>query len=190
MRTEKRREQDREYYKKNRERVLEVQRAYSLAHLDKKREYDRARYIANPEKKRQQARERARNNPEENRERSRAWCEAHPERYKEVSHRWNVANAKKKREKDLLKNYGLTVAQFLEMSDSQGGVCAICGDGPREKHPLHVDHDHATGKVRALLCWHCNAMLGIAKDNPEILRTAADYLERFFSANGSLSEVV
>ena len=42
---------------------------------------------------------------------------------------------------------------------------------------FHVDHDHKTGKVRALLCFNCNVMLGNSFDDPEILRRALLYLE-------------
>jgi hypothetical protein len=59
----------------------------------------------------------------------------------------------------------------------QGGVCWICGVGPK-KIPLNVDHDHKTGRVRGLLCWHCNnRLLGASRDRPEILRKAAQYLD-------------
>lgn len=40
-----------------------------------------------------------------------------------------------------------------------------------------IDHDHSTGKFRGVLCSSCNKMLGGAKDNPEILRLGAKYLE-------------
>jgi Recombination endonuclease VII len=54
-----------------------------------------------------------------------------------------------------------------------GKGCAICG----ETKDLHIDHNHATGAVRAALCAKHNKGLGHFEDNPEYLRKAADYLE-------------
>jgi hypothetical protein len=58
------------------------------------------------------------------------------------------------------------------MFDEQGGLCAIC----REGKAAHVDHDHATGVVRGLLCFNCNGGLGNFKDQPERLHAAIGYL--------------
>jgi hypothetical protein len=58
------------------------------------------------------------------------------------------------------------------MFEAQSGLCAICRTAPA----LHVDHDHATGKVRALLCFNCNGGLGQFKDDPAVLREAAEYV--------------
>jgi len=57
--------------------------------------------------------------------------------------------------------------------------CAICRRNLAKVPPQqqHVDHIHGTGFVRGLLCKSCNNMLGNAKDNPDILRQAADYLD-------------
>lgn len=41
----------------------------------------------------------------------------------------------------------------------------------------HIDHDHATGKARGLLCTKCNLLLGLALESPVTLRSAASYLE-------------
>ncbi|WP_406418459.1 endonuclease VII domain-containing protein [Streptomyces sp. NBC_01614] len=64
------------------------------------------------------------------------------------------------------------------MLERQGGACAICRGRNKSGHQLHVDHDHTTGRVRALLCQQCNAMLGHARDDIETLRAAIAYLER------------
>jgi hypothetical protein len=83
--------------------------------------------------------------------------------------------------RDLVKKYGLTKAGYDEMLTRQGGKCAICGgDNMMNGRMAHmsVDHDHTTGEVRGLLCNNCNAALGYAHDNPEILLKLVDYLRR------------
>jgi hypothetical protein len=82
-----------------------------------------------------------------------------------------------------LRRYGITPERFDEMSAEQGGTCALCGgtprpDGVKAASRLHVDHDHETGAVRRLLCNGCNRGLGYLQDSPELLRMAADYVER------------
>jgi hypothetical protein len=72
----------------------------------------------------------------------------------------------------LQRTYGLTEADVAAMLEEQGGVCAIC----RGAEPAHVDHDHATGAVRGMLCFRCNAALGQLGDDPEVLVRAARYL--------------
>lgn len=70
--------------------------------------------------------------------------------------------------------YGLDVGEVDEMVLDQGDVCAIC----REGAPEHVDHDHATGRVRGMLCFNCNGLLGQARDRVDILLEAINYLDR------------
>lgn len=78
---------------------------------------------------------------------------------------------------------GVDAARYQEMLREQNGVCAICHQP--EKHrdglsgkpkDLAVDHDHATGAVRALLCSACNTALGLFNDDPELLDKAKSYL--------------
>jgi hypothetical protein len=79
----------------------------------------------------------------------------------------------------LRRTYGISLAEFEAMSESQGGVCAICGKPNRAGRRLVVDHDHATGKVRALLCDPCNLILGYAEDSEEMLQAAIAYVAKF-----------
>ena len=79
--------------------------------------------------------------------------------------------------------YNLTHEEYEAMHDAQGGVCAICGkeetatDRNGKVRHLAIDHDHATGKVRGLLCNACNSGLGWFHDSISSLAAAAIYLE-------------
>jgi len=77
----------------------------------------------------------------------------------------------------LLSKYGLTLAQYDRMLENQDGRCAVCQALPKAGQRLHVDHDHETGVVRALLCGPCNTALGIMEENPEYLWKLLDYAE-------------
>src|SRR3954447_26448589 len=71
------------------------------------------------------------------------------------------------------RKYKITKKALAELRAAQGDACAICC----EPSPEHLDHDHETGATRALLCQRCNQGIGLLRDNPEILRAAADYVE-------------
>jgi len=77
-------------------------------------------------------------------------------------------------------NYNCTEAQYAAMLDGQQHKCAICGGeetatrNGRVKQ-LSVDHDHETGRIRALLCGGCNAGLGAFRSNPAVLEAAIAY---------------
>lgn len=72
------------------------------------------------------------------------------------------------------RTYGITVEDAESILVSQGGVCAICHHVPE---PWCTDHDHVTGAIRGIVCRRCNAVLGMALDDPSVLRAAAEYLE-------------
>jgi hypothetical protein len=73
----------------------------------------------------------------------------------------------------------MTLEQWDAMFEAQQGSCAICGEHQDNlKRRLAVDHDHETGKIRALLCQHCNQGLGHFRDNPARLINAASYLSK------------
>lgn len=73
--------------------------------------------------------------------------------------------------------YGLTESEYKELFKTQDNKCLICGDS-FDNTKAFVDHDHLTGKVRGLLCTRCNSLLGMCKDNVDILKSAITYLER------------
>jgi Recombination endonuclease VII len=73
----------------------------------------------------------------------------------------------------LKRRYGITAEEADEMLSEQGGLCVICKVAPA----VHVDHDHETGAVRALLCFNCNGGLGQFKDDPNLLHAAAYYVQ-------------
>ena len=80
-----------------------------------------------------------------------------------------------------LKRYGISLAQFDAMLEAQDGKCAVCGStSPGGKHGrFAVDHNHATGVVRGLLCWMCNAAIGMLRDSPDAAAGAARYLTKW-----------
>lgn len=107
--------------------------------------------------------------------RVRGWKESNPERY--AQHRKN------ERDRSLQKKFGITLAQYEAMLQSQGGVCAICGRPPKNK-ALAVDHDHLTGRVRGLLCFLCNKFIvGMIERNRIDLAKVAAYLSKGGGAN-------
>ena len=68
--------------------------------------------------------------------------------------------------------------EWVERTLAAQGGCAICGTTkPPGKNAWHVDHDHKTGKVRGVLCAHCNPGLGHFRDSIKSLRLAIRYLE-------------
>jgi hypothetical protein len=71
--------------------------------------------------------------------------------------------------------YGITLAEYNDLVESQDGKCHLCGNPP-DYRGLCVDHDHYSGEVRKLLCRSCNWGLGKFKDDPKLLMKAAQYI--------------
>lgn len=76
------------------------------------------------------------------------------------------------------RRYGMTVETFLALLASQGGKCAACGDELVLGLKTHVDHDHDTGLVRALLCRGCNLAEGLLQGSAMRARKLAAYIEK------------
>ncbi|WP_113701923.1 endonuclease VII domain-containing protein [Nonomuraea lactucae] len=89
------------------------------------------------------------------------------------------SNGKDPERRYRLKQYGLTLADYDRMFQAQNGVCAVCrGPQVEFRRFLDVDHCHATGRVRGLLCGTCNAALGAVNDDPELLEALAAYIQQ------------
>ena len=88
------------------------------------------------------------------------------------------------KDKGMQRKYGITLEEYFDILDHQGGVCAICKtDKWGKDNKPHIDHDHETGLVRALLCTTCNMGLGSFRDDISLLARAIEYLVVFTESN-------
>jgi dCMP deaminase len=94
----------------------------------------------------------------------------------------------KQRNKYLKETYDISLEQYNEMSQLQNNVCAICKQPETKLNDrkdgyqfMSVDHDHATGKVRGLLCDNCNLGIGRFSENRTLMRSAMNYLIKYSS---------
>lgn len=108
-----------------------------------------------------------------------SWCKDCSKQDKLNRH---AENPHIRRNRQLLKNYGISLEKFNEMYLKQGGLCAVCNtpetavrDGKIMN--LAVDHDHRTKKVRGLLCGACNTSLGLLRENETIISNLIKYLK-------------
>lgn len=109
--------------------------------------------------------------------RVKAWNAANPERVKANTLAWQRANPESRRSSQLKHHYGITLQEWGVMLGKQEGLCAICCSVLDRGMHTHVDHDHNTGKVRALLCSQCNKGIGCFRDDAENLVLAAKYIQ-------------
>jgi hypothetical protein len=88
-------------------------------------------------------------------------------------------------DRNLQRNYGISLDEYLQKFKNQNGVCAICkkeetaiNGYSKSIKRLSVDHCHKSTKVRELLCNRCNTTIGLAEDNIELLQNMIDYLKK------------
>lgn len=88
------------------------------------------------------------------------------------------------RKRKLVRVYGISVDEFEEMKRKQGLLCYLCSKAIKESGKkadrICIDHDHKTGKVRALLCFKCNVGLAMFDENSEVMVKAAAYVKGEF----------
>ncbi len=102
-----------------------------------------------------------------------AWCKECKKDYDKIRHK--------------VKKFNISLKRYIKMLNEQDGRCLICGrkfdeiySNPKQNHIYYtprIDHDHKTGKVRGILCHHCNTALGSFNENPLILIRAIKYLK-------------
>lgn len=127
------------------------------------------------------------NNKNYIKEKSRKYREENLERVRETNKKYSESLRKidpeaaklRARGYALKRKYGITLEQYDELLEKQNGSCAICSKHSSTfKTALAVDHDHRTGRIRGLLCTHCNYRMVAKHRDGDLLRKIADYIEQ------------
>jgi len=98
-----------------------------------------------------------------------SWCQKCSNEYEKA--RWARTPVEKRKEKHLKTKYGIDWNKLQNMHEGQDGKCAICRINisitsiKSDRTSACVDHCHETGRIRGLLCNHCNRALGLLKDD-------------------------
>lgn len=112
------------------------------------------------------------------RERCRKHYQANTERRKETGAEYRKNNPGSWRRAHLKRAYRMTLEEFNKLFQRQGNRCAICYSETHGGRGWHVDHCHASGKIRGILCHPCNSTLGYAKEDVARLKACASYLRK------------
>lgn len=145
----KRQKQNREYYLKNKDSIKAKSSQYYVENKDKVLKRIAEKHRANPEIMRKRVRDYYHSNPEykkKSQDYSKKWVRKNPEQRKKY-----MRNSR-------IRAYGISPERYREMLEEQSNRCAICEQ--ENKRAMAIDHDHKTGRVRALLCDSCNLSLG------------------------------
>ena len=178
-----RKEGKRNWYLRNRARILAESKIYRASRRDHNREVKRLYR----EKNKLREQERKKNWYEKNRVEITKRRAAYFQLNKAAIVLHNKAYQKERplmrRKHELKYNYGLTPEVYSQMLQEQNNGCKICGlvfaleyKGVKKDRP-HVDHDHASNLIRGILCHSCNLALGFVKDNVDLLKKMMDYLK-------------
>ncbi len=145
------------------------------------------------EKHRAASRKYAQEHAEWNRARVKQWAIDNPEKvkaYNEARKEKQLENNRRWRKENPEKHKAQQHRRYLRHRNGRplpGGLCDLCGQEETalarrdtgEKRALQQDHDHKTGVLRGRICLDCNRGLGAFKDDPELLRAAATYIEKY-----------
>lgn len=187
-------EYNKKYYQENKERERERCKKWYHENKDKLdkeklKEYHSEYYQSNKEMWKRNREQRDRRNAQ--RREKYATDLEYKERQKAKVKEWQAANPTK-RKAQRIKKYSLSFEEYESILSAHEGKCAICGytDRSNKKFFPMIDHDHDSLKVRGILCSNCNMAIGKMKDNPALLRKAAEYLEKGGFFNGEVANLV
>ena len=155
-----RKEYDRQYYQTHKKQKKEYKHQYYQTRKEQLNEYMRQYYQAHKEQRK---------------EYNRQWFQTHKEQVKGYNRRYRKKLGKKLEPKEFCKDWKLCFPDtFQKLLIIQEGRCAVCSVS-LEHHQIHVDHDHKTGFVRGLLCWHCNRFR-VSQNRSDNIKQVYEYL--------------
>jgi len=163
--------------------------AYREANRDKEKARSAAWYVANVEKAKANSSSWYKANADKVKAASAARYAADVDKARAYAAAYREANVDKLKCSRLQRDLGITLAERDQMIEDQQGLCLICARGFENllSRHIHVDHCHENGKVRGVLCQYCNIGIGNFRDDPSMLRAAADYLERDYRLEAASS---
>lgn len=154
---EKKRIYNRKYRAEHKEQLAASDRAYKAAHAEEQAAYQRVYRAAN-------------------RDRLRSARLIYEETHREELRAYKESHKRESRASKLRNKYNVTLEWFDTQLAAQDGKCAICGRVMTPGLDTCVDHNHATGTARSLLCRGCNMGIGHLGDDPERLAAASQYV--------------
>lgn len=162
----KRKEYNKKYYETHSEIIKESSKVYRVKHKEKIKEYQVNYRLSHKEQEIKH---------------NKIYYQTNSEKEKELSMEYYLSHKEKmdksNRNRFLKRKYGIDSDEYRKILESQDYKCAICGKQLNElKRGLYIDHDHKIGKIRGLLCYRCNFILGHAEDKIEILQCSIRYL--------------
>lgn len=153
------------YREKNKDTLKQKKKDYHIANKDKIHEHKKKYYKINAEKIKLKQKNYYKNNKNKVKNYIKTYNKAHSDAY---------------RERILKSRFGITLDDYVKMFNEQKGKCHICKiHQSKLTKILHVDHNHATNKIRGLLCAHCNLAIGMFKDDKKLLSNAIKYLNKY-----------
>lgn len=150
---------------KRRAYAVARQKKYLAAHPEIAKRRKREWYLRSYSRRKDKIREFAKN-----------WRLNNPEKMKSVRLDWHYANHGKVLEWKRILRKKHQEKRNNAAPRPKPDRCEIC----KTFGPIVYDHDHVSGKFRTWACHRCNRVMGAVQDDPQILRSIADHLERFF----------